>query len=165
MKSFLKKSKSAATHPSGEHETAALCDEIQMSSLTVSGLHLLFGCQRMRNCHYPKQFNGLRAPKRALQTGEDLSLPRFHQDTFWLIRVASILLWGHFWPRQTAWCQWVKDHENTFNFKITEAEITIKRILQGFKYLRICCLKKYWENIVSYFSLKKHVSPGIERLI
>lgn len=44
MKSFLKKkSKSAVIHPSEEHETAVLCDEIQEWSLTVNGLHLLFG--------------------------------------------------------------------------------------------------------------------------
>lgn len=89
---------------------------------------------------------------------------RFFQDPFGLIYVASILSWGHFWQSLHAWCQQVKDHGHTFNFKITGAEITIKRICRVPVVYRVCLQKNWKQNFTLYFCLKKHFS-SVEKLI
>lgn len=91
---------------------------------------------------------------------------RFLQDSFGLIPVASISLWGHFWRSLHAWCQQVEGHEHTFNFKVTGAEITIKRILQCSRCLRIF---PCWEVEKKIYSLlqprETFFSPSIDNLI
>lgn len=146
---IFKKSKSAIPLlPRKAWNCCAVCwnsNDISDSRWTSSSVCLA----KDEKLSFSKAVQQTQSPQHALQTGVDLSLPRFHQDTFWLIHVASMPLWGHFWQRWKAWSQGVKDHERTFGFKITGAEITIKRIPQGFKCLWICCLKSIGKTLFS----------------
>lgn len=89
--------------------------------------------------------NGIRALIECLQDKGRLEArnTRLFQDSFGLIHAASIPLWGHFWQNLHAWCQQVEDHELTIHFKITGAEITIKRILQDSRCLQIFVVVVY----------------------
>ena len=133
-----------------------------MSFLTFSGFRLLIWLTSDEKLLFTnivhKCSNGSRALIECLQDKGRLEArsTRLFRNSFGLIHAASIPLWGHFWQNLHAWCQQVEDHELTIHFKITGAEITIKRILQDSRCLQIFACRKMGGKCSLYFSLKKH---------